>query len=77
MKNKLFPDGLAVVSLITAGLALTVNAKPQAHGHQHGDVFSRIMHKSTTASSGSSLNITTCGAADSKLHHAARLGFAY
>lgn len=76
MKNKLLSNRLAVVSLITAGLALTTNAKLQAHGHQHGDVFGRIMHKST-ASSGSSFSITTLGAADSKPHHAARPGFAY
>ena len=65
MKNTLFSDGLAVVSLITAGLTLTANAKIQAHGHQHGDIFDRIMHKST-ASSGSSFNITTLGTADSR-----------
>lgn len=76
MKNKLFSDGLAVFSLITAGLALTANAKIQAHGHQHGDVFDRIMHKST-ASSGSSLNITSIGVADSIPHYVARLGYAY
>ena len=68
MKNKLLSNGLAVVSLITAGLALTTNAKLQAHGHQHGDVFGRIMHQ-TKASSGSSLKITTIGAADCKPHH--------
>lgn len=76
MKNKLFSNGLVIVSLITAGLAPTTNAKLQAHGHQHGDVFGRIMHK-RTASSGSSLNITTLGAADSKTRHAAGPGFAY
>ena len=73
MKNTLFSNGLAVVSLITAGLALTTNAKVQAHGHQHGDVFGRIMHK-PKASSGSSSNITTVGAADSKAPYAARSG---
>lgn len=74
MKDTLFSNGLAVISLITAGLALTANAKHQAHGHQHDDIFGRIMHKSR-ASSGSSLNITTVGAADSKHTRTARPGF--
>ncbi len=56
----LFSNGLAVVSFITAGLVLNTNAKLQAHGHRHGDVFGRIVHKSK-ASSGSSLNVTTLG----------------
>ena len=56
----LFSNGLAVVPFITAGLILTTNAKLQAHGHQHGGVFGRIVHKSK-ASSGSSLNVTTLG----------------
>ena len=60
MKDTLFSNGIAVVSLITAGLALT-----SAHGHQHGEVFGRIIHKSK-ASSGSSLTFTTPGTADSK-----------
>ena len=64
-KNKHFPNGIAVVSLITAGLALT-STKPQAHGHQHADIFGRIVHKAK-ASSGSSLNLTNLGAADGKL----------
>lgn len=75
MKNTLFSNGLAVVSLITAGLALTTDAKLQAHGHQHGDVFGRIVHK-PKASSGSSSNIMTIGAANSKIPYAARSGFA-
>lgn len=75
MKNALFSNGLAVFSLVTAGLALTTNAKLQAHGHQHGDIFGRIMHK-PKASSGSSLGITTLGAADSKTVYAARSGIA-
>ena len=75
MKNKLFSNGIAVVSLIAAGLALT-SAKSQAHGHQHADVFGRIMHK-PKASSGSSLNITTLGAADSKTFYAAGSGSAF
>lgn len=72
----LLSNGLAVVSAIAAGLALTTNAKLKDHGHQHGDVFGRFLHKST-ASSGSSLSITTLGAADSKLYYTARFGFAY
>ncbi len=75
MKNTLFSNGLAVVSLVTAGLVLTIDAKLQAHGHQHGDVFGRIMHK-PKASSGSSSNITTIGAAHSKISYAARSGVA-
>lgn len=75
MKNKLFSNGLAIVSLITAGLALITNAKLQAHGHQHGDVFGRIMHK-PKASSGSSPSITRLGAAESKTLYAARSGVA-
>lgn len=67
---KHFPNGVAVISLITAGLALT-SAKPQAHGHQHADVFGRIMHKAK-ASSGSSLNLTNLGAADGKTFCAVR-----
>ena len=70
MKNELFSNGIAVVSLIAAGLALT-----SAHGHQHGEVFGRIIHKSK-ASSGSSLTFTTPGAADSKAVYAARSGVA-
>lgn len=70
MKNELFSNGIAVVSLITAGLALT-SAKPQAHGHQHADVFDRVMHKAK-ASSGSSLNLTNLGAADGKTFCAVR-----
>ena len=68
MKNKLFSNGIAVVSLIAAGLALT-----SAHGHQHGEVFDRIIHKSK-ASSGSSLTFTTPGSANSKAVFAARSG---
>lgn len=64
MKSTLFSNGVAVFSLVTAGLALTTNANLRAHGHQHGDIFGRIMHK-PKASSGSSLDITTLGAADS------------
>lgn len=60
MKNKLFSNGVFVVSLIAAGLALT-----SAHGHQHGEVFGRIIQKSK-ASSGSSLTFVTPGAANSK-----------
>ena len=75
MRNNLLFKDLAVVSLLTAGLALTTNAKLQGHGHQHGDVFGRIMRKST-ASSGSSLNHTTLGAAGCKPYHAARPGSA-
>ena len=74
MKNKILSNGLAVVSVITAGLALTTNAKLQAHGHLHGDLFGRIMHK-TIASSGSSSNITTLGAADCKTLRIARSGW--
>ena len=66
MKNKLSSNGLTVLSLVTAGLVLTTNAKLQAHGHQHNDVLGRIVHKSK-ASSGSSENITTLGAADSQI----------
>lgn len=72
MKNKLFPNGIAVASFIAAGLALT-SAKPQTHGHQHADVFDRIMHKAK-ASSGSSFNLTNLEAADSKTFYAARSG---
>ena len=61
MKNKLFSNGIAVVSLIAAGLALT-----SAHGHQHGEVFGRVIQKSK-ASSGSSLTFTTPGLADGKV----------
>ena len=68
MKNKLFSNGIAVVSLIAAGLALT-----SAHGHQHDEVFGRIIQKSK-ASSGSSLTFTTPGSADSKAVYAARSG---
>lgn len=57
MKAKLFPDSSAVVLLITAGLFSTVNGRIQSHGHQHGDVLGRIMHK-PTASSGSSVFVT-------------------
>ena len=70
MKNKLFSNGIAVVFLIAAGLART-----SAHGHQHGDVFGRIIHKSK-ASSGSSLTFTTPGLADSKAVYDARFGVA-
>ena len=70
MKNKICSNGIAVVSLLAAGLALT-----SAHGHQHREVFGRIIHKSK-ASSGSSLTFTTPGAADSKAVYAARSGVA-
>ena len=70
MKNKILSNGIAVVSLIAAGLTLT-----SAHGHQHGEVFGRIVHKSK-ASSGSSLTFTTPGAAGSKAVYAARSGVA-
>ena len=70
MKHKLFSSGIAVVSLIAAGLAPT-----SAHGHQHGEVFGRIIHKSK-ASSGSSLNLTTPASAESKAVYAARSGLA-
>ena len=75
MKSKLFSNGFVVVSLITAGLAPTTRAGPQAHGHQHGDVFGRILHKSK-ASSASSFNITSLGAAHSKFFYAAISGVA-
>lgn len=75
MKSTLFSNGVAVFSLVTAGLALTTNANLRAHGHQHGDIFGRIMHK-PKASSGSSLDITTLGAADSKALYAAKSGVA-
>ena len=71
MKTQFVSNGLAVISFITAGLALTSSAKPQAHGHQHGGVFGRNMHNSKV-SSGSSLNINTLGAADSQTLYAAR-----
>ena len=64
MKNKLISNGVAVIALITAGLVLT-SAKPQAHGHQHADVFGRIVHRSK-ASSGSSFLPTPLEIADSK-----------
>ena len=70
MKNKPFSNGIAIVSLIAAGLALT-----SAHRHQHGEVFGRIIHKSK-ASSGSSLNFTTTGSVDSKAVYAARSSLA-
>lgn len=70
MKNNLFSYGYVVVSLITAGLTPTTSAGPQAHGHQHGDIFGRILRKSK-ASSASSLNITSLGAAHSKFFYAA------
>ena len=73
MKNKIFSDSLAIVSLITAGLVMTTNAKPQAHGHHHGHASGGIVHKQI-ASSGSSLNITTLGAADSNIPYSARFG---
>ena len=66
MKNKLFSNGIAVVSLIAAGLALA-----SAHGHQHGEVFGRILIKSK-ASSGSSLTFTTLGAVDCEIAYAVR-----
>lgn len=72
MKNRLFSNGIAVISLITAGLALT-SAKPQTHGHQHAGVFGRIMHKAK-ASSGSSLSFTNLGAAVGKTFCALRSG---
>ena len=75
MKSKLFSNGLTVVSLITSGMPLTTDAKSQAHGHQHDDVFGRIMHKSA-ASSGSSLNVTTLGTAHSKTLYSTRAGIA-
>ena len=75
MKNALFSNGLAAFSLVTAGLTLTTNAKLLAHGHQHGDILGRIMHK-PKASSGSSLGITTFGAVDSKTLYTARSGVA-
>lgn len=75
MKHQVFSNSLAVASLITAGLVLTTNAKLQAHGHQHGDVFGRIMHK-PIASSGSSSIITTLGAAASMTLRIARPGVA-
>ena len=68
MKNTLFSNGLAIISFITAGLALTTNAKIQGHGHLHGDIFGRIVHKSK-ASSWSSSNATTLGAPDSQMFH--------
>ena len=74
MKTRPFSNGLAVVSLITAGLALT-SAKPQAHGHQHADIFGRILHKSK-ASSGSSLGTSLLGATDSRTIRSARSGVA-
>ena len=49
---------------------MTTSAKPQSHGHQHGHVFNRVLQKSQ-ASSGSSLNTATLGAADSKALYAA------
>ena len=70
MKHKLFNNGIAVVSFIAAGLAPT-----SAHGHQHGEVFGRIIHKSK-ASSGSSLAFTTPASADSKAVYAAESGVA-
>lgn len=75
MKRKLFSGNLVLV-LVTAGLTLTTNAKPQAHGHQHGDVFDRIMQNSK-ASSGSSLNITALGAESSETFYITRSGLAY
>ena len=66
MKNKLSSNGLTILSLVTAGLMLRTNAKLQAHGHQHNDVFDRIIHM-PKASSGSSESITTLGAADSQI----------
>ena len=75
MKNNLFSNGFVVVWLITAGLTPTTSAGPQAHGHQHGDVFGRILHKSK-ASSASGLNITSSGAAHSRFFYAAISGVA-
>lgn len=62
MYIKLFTNGLAVISLITAGCISSCNA---AHGHKHGDVLGRIMHK-PIARSGSSFNVTTIAAADGR-----------
>ncbi len=57
MKANLFGPGTALLLLVTVGLASTAKVRLQAHGHQHGDVYGRIMHK-PTASSGSSFLVT-------------------
>jgi hypothetical protein len=54
MKVKPFVHGSTIVLVAALGL---VNGRIQLHGHQHGDVLARILHK-PTASSGSSILVT-------------------
>lgn len=57
MKVKAFVHGSTIVLVAVLELNSTVNGRIQLHGHQHGDVLARILHK-PTASSGSSILVT-------------------
>lgn len=73
MKTKILPCGSAIVLVATIGLFTTANCRIQPHGHQHGDVLGRILHK-PTASSGSSIVVT---ATDSEHHKSVMLANDY
>lgn len=61
MKAKSFSADGTVILLVTIGLASISYSRLQNHGHQHGDVLGRIMHKPTAVSSGGFLGAATNG----------------
>lgn len=57
MKAKALPNGSAILLVLAVGLDSTASGRIQLHGHQHGDVLGRILHK-PKVSSGSSILMT-------------------
>lgn len=57
MKAKAIANGSAILLVAAIGFDSIVSGRIQSHGHQHGDVLGRILHK-PKASSGSSILVT-------------------
>lgn len=55
MKAKAFTNGSAIMLVATIGLVSSARGRIQPHGHQHGDVLGRILHKPTVSSYSSTL----------------------
>ena len=51
----------ALVLLLNIGLAPVSYGRLQAHGHQHGDILGRVLHKSAAISGSSLLSTKTHG----------------
>ena len=50
MRATLLAFGSAVILLFTAGSASFIEGRVHLHGHKHGDVLGRIMHKPMVSS---------------------------